>query len=62
MGPCDGAVIWRAATYWPEGVDAAMANLPEPPRVPLCKLLQREPAARYPTAGELEAQRQGRAA
>jgi serine/threonine protein kinase len=49
------AVIWRAATYTPEDVDVATANLPELLRVPLCKLLQREPAARYQTAGELAA-------
>jgi len=49
------AVIWRAATYTPEDVDAVTAKLPELLRMPLCKLLQREPAARYQTAGELAA-------
>jgi serine/threonine protein kinase len=47
-------IIWRAATYTPEDVDAATAGLPDTLRVPLCKLLQRSPAARYQTAGELE--------
>jgi serine/threonine protein kinase len=54
-GPAIDAVIWRAATYTPEDVDAATAKLPELLRVPLCKLLQREPAARYQSAGELAA-------
>ncbi|NMO17483.1 protein kinase [Pyxidicoccus fallax] len=53
--PAMEAVIWRAATYTPEDVDAATASLPELLRVPLCKMLQREPAARYQTAGELAA-------
>ena len=54
-GPALEAVIWRAATYTPEDVAAATAKLPELLRVPLSKLLQREPAARYQTAGALAA-------
>ena len=46
-------VIWRAATYTPEDVEEATAKLPEALRLPLRKLLQREPAGRYQTAGEL---------
>ena len=42
-------VIWRAATYTPEDVEAVTAGLPDTLRVPLCKLLQRSPAARYQT-------------
>jgi eukaryotic-like serine/threonine-protein kinase len=58
LAGCDDAVeeiIWRAATYTPEDVDAVTAGLPDTLRVPLCRLLQRSPAARYQTAGELEA-------
>ncbi|WP_224360285.1 serine/threonine protein kinase [Hyalangium versicolor] len=58
LAGCDDAVaetIMRAATYTPEDVEAATAGLPDTLRVPLCKLLQRSPAARYQTAGELEA-------
>jgi serine/threonine protein kinase len=47
-------IIWRAATYTPEDVNAVTARLPDTLRVPLCKLLQRSPSARYQTAGELE--------
>jgi len=57
LAGCDPMVeetIWRAATYTPEDVEAVTAGLPETLRVPLCKLLQRSPAARYQTAGELE--------
>jgi len=54
-GPGSESVIWRAATYTPEDVDAATADLPELLRVPLCRLLQREPTARYQSAGELAA-------
>jgi eukaryotic-like serine/threonine-protein kinase len=57
LAGCDDAVeelIWRAATYTPEDVEAATAGLPDTLRVPLCRLLQRAPAARYPSAGELE--------
>jgi serine/threonine protein kinase len=53
--PATEEVIWRAATYTPEDVEAATAKLPEALRVPLCKLLQRTPSARYQTAGELAA-------
>lgn len=47
-------IIMRAATYTPEDVEAVTAGLPDTLRVPLCRLLQRSPAARYQTAGELE--------
>ncbi|MDY7233278.1 hypothetical protein [Hyalangium rubrum] len=47
--------IWRAATYTAEDLDAVTANLPQCLRVPLSKLLQRNPSERYQTAGELEA-------
>jgi isopentenyl diphosphate isomerase/L-lactate dehydrogenase-like FMN-dependent dehydrogenase len=46
--------IWRAATYTQEDVEAVTAKLPQSLRVPLSKLLQRSPAARHQTAGELE--------
>jgi serine/threonine protein kinase len=62
LAGCDDAIeeiIWRAATYTPQDVEEAMAGLPEPLRVPLCKLLQRSPAARYQTAGALEADLRG---
>jgi serine/threonine protein kinase len=52
--PAIEEIIWRAATYTPEDVDAETAKLPDTLRVPLRKLLQRSPAARYQTAGELE--------
>jgi serine/threonine protein kinase len=58
LAGCDDAVaeiIMRAATYTPEDVEAETAGLPDTLRVPLCRLLQRSPAARYQTAGELEA-------
>ncbi len=57
LAECDPMVdetIWRAATYTPEDVEAVTTGLPDTLRVPLCKLLQRSPAARYQTAGELE--------
>jgi serine/threonine protein kinase len=56
LAGCDaatGAVIWRAATYTPEDVEEVTATLPEALRLPLRKLLQREPSERYQTAGEL---------
>ncbi|HVG59145.1 MAG TPA: protein kinase [Hyalangium sp.] len=46
--------IWRAATYTQEDLEVVTAGLPDLLRVPLRKLLQRAPAARYQTAGELE--------
>lgn len=46
--------IWKAATYTQEDIDAATAKLPQSLRLPLSKLLQRSPAARYQTAAELE--------
>jgi serine/threonine protein kinase len=58
LAGCDDAVeeiIMRAATYTPEDVEAVTAGLPDTLRVPLCRLLQRSPAARYQTAQELEA-------
>jgi serine/threonine protein kinase len=58
LAGCDDTmeeIIWRAATYTPEDVEAVTAGLPDTLRVPLCKLLQRSPSARYQTAGELEA-------
>jgi serine/threonine protein kinase len=57
LAGCDPMVeqtIWRAATYTPEDVEAATAGLPDMLRVPLRKLLQRSPNARYQTAAELE--------
>jgi serine/threonine protein kinase len=57
--PATESVIWRAATYTPEDVEAATAKLPQGLRVPLCKLLQRTPSARYQTAGELAADLRG---
>nr|WP_244982047.1 protein kinase [Corallococcus exercitus] len=56
LAGCDRAteeVIWRAATYTSEDVDAATAKLPEALRLPLRKLLHRSPSERYQTAGEL---------
>jgi hypothetical protein len=58
LAGCDDAVeevIERAATYTPEDVEEVTEGLPDALRVPLCKLLHRSPAARYQTAGELEA-------
>lgn len=58
LAGCDEAVeevIERAATYTPEDVEEVTEGLPDALRVPLCKLLHRSPAARYQTAGELEA-------
>jgi serine/threonine protein kinase len=51
--PTIDETIWRAATYTQEDIDAATAKLPQSLRVPLSKLLQRSPAARYQTAREL---------
>ena len=48
-----GAVIWRAATYTLDDVEEVTATLPEALRLPLLRLLQREPSERYQTAGEL---------
>jgi serine/threonine protein kinase len=58
LAGCDEAVeeiIMRAATFTPEDVEEVTAGLPDALRVPLCKMLQRSPAARYQTAQELEA-------
>jgi len=58
LAGCDDAteeIIMRAATYTPQDVEAVTDGLPDTLRVPLCKLLQRSPAARYQTAQELEA-------
>jgi serine/threonine protein kinase len=52
-------VIWRAATYTQEDVDAVTAKLPESLRLPLRKLLQRSPAARFQSAGALVAELNG---
>jgi serine/threonine protein kinase len=57
LAGCDDAmeeIIWRVATYTPEDVDAETAGLPDTLRLPICRLLQRSPAARYQTAAELE--------
>jgi serine/threonine protein kinase len=57
LAGCEPAIeqtIWRAATYTPEDVEAVTAGLPDTLRVPLRKLLQRSPHARYQTAAELE--------
>ncbi len=62
LAGCDPAVeqtIWRAATYTPEDIDAATAKLPQNLRVPLSKLLQRSPKARYQTAGALATELRG---
>ncbi|HEX8698853.1 MAG TPA: protein kinase [Myxococcaceae bacterium] len=59
LAGCDSTIeqtIWRAATYTPEDIEAATATLPQSLRVPLSRLLQRSPAARYQTAGELAAE------
>ena len=50
LAGCDPAIeetIWRAATYTQEDIDAATAKLPQSLSLPLSKLLQRSPAARY---------------
>jgi serine/threonine protein kinase len=57
--PMMDEVIWRAATYTQEDVEAVTAKLPQSLRVPLCKLLQRSPAARYQSAGALAAELNG---
>jgi serine/threonine protein kinase len=57
LAGCDPTVeqtIWRAATYTQEDLEAITAGLPETLRLPLRKLLQRSPNARYQTAAELE--------
>jgi serine/threonine protein kinase len=46
------SVIWRAATYTPEGLDALTRELPQALKVALSKLLARSRAERYPTAAE----------
>jgi serine/threonine protein kinase len=48
-------LILRAATYTPQDLEQLVAKLSEPLRLPLRKLLQRNPAERYQTAEELEA-------
>jgi eukaryotic-like serine/threonine-protein kinase len=47
------SMIWRAATYTPEDLDGLTQDLPQPLKVPLCKLLQRSRAERFQTAGEV---------
>jgi eukaryotic-like serine/threonine-protein kinase len=57
LAGCDPTIeqtIWRAATYTQEDIDAATAKLPQSLRLPLSKLLQRSPAARYQTAAQVE--------
>jgi serine/threonine protein kinase len=49
------ALILRAATYTPQDLEQMVAKVSEPLRAPLRKLLQRNPAERYQTAAELEA-------
>ena len=46
-------MIWRAATYTPEELDALTKDLPQPLNVPLCKLLARSRSERFQTAGEV---------
>jgi len=45
-------MIWRAATYTPEELDALTKDLPQALKVPLCKLLARSRSERFQTAGE----------
>jgi serine/threonine protein kinase len=45
-------MIWRAATYTPEELDALTKALPQALKVPLCKLLARSRSERFQTAGE----------
>jgi serine/threonine protein kinase len=45
-------MIWRAATYTSEDLDALTQNLPQALKVALCKLLARSRAERFQTAGE----------
>lgn len=62
LAGCDPAVettIWRAATYTQADVEAVTEKLPQSLRLPLCKLLQRAPAKRYQTAGELATELRG---
>ncbi|WP_224373229.1 serine/threonine protein kinase [Hyalangium versicolor] len=57
LAGCEPAIeqtIWRAATYTQEDLETVTAGLPDTLRVPLRKLLQRSPTARYQTAAELE--------
>jgi hypothetical protein len=57
LAGCDPTIeetIWRAATYTQEDLEAVTAGLPDTLGVPLRKLLQRSPANRHQTAGELE--------
>jgi serine/threonine protein kinase len=57
LAGCDPTIeqtIWRAATYTQEDLEAVTAGLPETLSVPLRKLLQRSPNARYQAAAELE--------
>jgi serine/threonine protein kinase len=49
-------LILRAATYGPGAVERVTRRLSEPLRGILTRLLQRDPAARYATAAELEAE------
>lgn len=46
------SVIWRAATYTPEELDALTRELPQALKVALSKLLARSRAERYQTAAE----------
>jgi serine/threonine protein kinase len=48
-------LILRAATYTPQDLDQLVTKLAEPLRMPLRKILQRNPADRHQTAEELEA-------
>jgi hypothetical protein len=57
LAGCEPAIeqtIWRAATYTQEDLEAVTEGLPDTLRVPLRKLLQRSPVARYQTAAEVE--------
>jgi serine/threonine protein kinase len=46
-------MIWRAATYKPEELDALTKDLPQSLKVPLCKLLARSRSERFQTAAEV---------
>ncbi|WNG18683.1 serine/threonine protein kinase [Cystobacter fuscus] len=46
-------MIWRAATYTPEELDALTKELPQSLKVPLCKLLARSRSERFQTAAEV---------
>src|SRR5690606_6776350 len=57
LAGCDPAIeqtIWRAAAYTQEDLAAVTAGLPDMLGVPLRRLLQRSPAARYQSAAQLE--------